>query len=311
MLKFLYDTWLIFKIQLFMLGLLLAASTVSYAQEVLSNTDENEKQSALSKRLEQEQQLAFGSFVITPHRPNYILPFSYNSNVNTDPYKPFAALDPEIENVDEIEVKYQLSFKVPLLMEVFNEKTDLWFAYTQVAYWQLYNSHVSAPFRETNYEPEILLDIQQDQKLFGLTLSHIVLAFNHQSNGRAKPLSKSWNRIYANFVFEKDNFILYLKPWYRLPEDEEDDNNPDIEKYLGYGDYGAVYKLNEQVYSIMLRNNFRTDNNLTSVQLDWSIPISKRLRAVVQYVNGYGDGLVDYNNRNHRIGIGVMLNDWL
>ena len=67
---------------------------------------------------------------------------------------------------------------------------------------------------------------------------------------------------------------MYLKPWYRLPEDEADDNH-------------------------------------TSVELNWSMPISKRLKAVVQYVNGYGDGLIDYNNRNKRIGLGIMLIDWL
>ena len=286
-------------------------SLVSHAQEETENTGGSEQESALAKRLEREQQVAFDSFVITPHRPNYILPFTYNSNVNSDPYKPLKALDPEVDNIDDIEVKYQLSFKVPLTMGLFNEKADLWFAYTQVAYWQLYNENISAPFRETNYEPELLLDIQQNRKVFGLTLSHIVLAYNHQSNGRSEPLSRSWNRIYANFVFEKNNFIMYLKPWYRRPEDEEDDNNPDIEKYLGYGDYGATYKRKDQVYSILLRNNLRTENNLTSIQLDWSTPINKRLKAVVQYVNGYGDGLVDYKNRNKRIGFGIMLTDWL
>ena len=269
------------------------------------------EKSALAKRLEREERVAFDSFVITPHRPNYILPFTYNSNVNTEPYRPFIVLDPDADKIDDVEVKYQLSFKIPLIMEVFNEKTNLWFAYTQVAYWQLYNDDISAPFRETNYEPELLLDIQQDREIFGLTLSHIVLAFNHQSNGRAEPLSRSWNRIYANFVFEKNNFIMYLKPWYRIPEDEADDNNPDIEKFLGHGDYAAAYKHNDHVYSILLRSTPTADDNHTSVELNWSTPISKRLKAVVQYINGYGDGLVDYNNRNKRIGLGIMLTDWL
>lgn len=287
-------------------------SLVSYAQDKdIENADASEGESALAKRLKGEEQAAFSAFSITPHRPNYILPFTYNSNVNTEPYKAFTVLDPNADKIDDVEVKYQLSFKIPLAMEVIGENADLWFAYTQVAYWQLYNDDISAPFRETNYEPELLLDLHQSRQLFGLTLSHIVLAFNHQSNGRAEPLSRSWNRIYANFVFERRNFILYLKPWYRLPEDEEDDNNPDIEDYLGYGDYGAAYKWKNQVYSILLRNNLDSDTNRTSVQLDWSIPINKRLKAVVQYVNGYGDGLVDYNNRNKRIGVGIMLTDWL
>jgi phospholipase A1 len=297
--------------QLLIVVLSLVFSLASYAQDEVKSVDGGGQKSALTKRLEREERVAFDSFVITPHRPNYILPFTYNSNVNTEPYRPFIVLDPDADKVDDIEVKYQLSFKVPLIMGVFNEKTNFWFAYTQVAYWQLYNSDISSPFRETNYEPELLLDIQQDRKIFGLTLSHIVLAFNHQSNGRTKPLSRSWNRIHANFILEKENFIMYLKPWYRIPENEADDDNPDIEKFLGHGDYGAGYKRNGQVYSILLRSTLHARDNHTSVQLDWSMPISKRLKVVIQYINGYGDGLVDYNHRNKRIGLGIMLTDWL
>ena len=297
--------------RLLILGVLLVSPLVSHAHEGVEDIDENDGESALAKRLKLEQQAAFGDFVITPHRPNYIMPITYNSNVNSAPYIPFTALDPDIDDIDDIEAKFQLSIKIPLIMEVFNKKTSLWLAYTQVAYWQIYNGAASAPFRETNYEPELMLDIQQDHKIFGLKLSHIVLAFNHQSNGRAEPLSRSWNRIYANFIFEKNNFIMYLKPWYRIPEDDADDNNPDIEKYLGYGDYGAAYKRNDQVYSLLLRNNLHANDNHTSIELAWSVPISNRFKLYVQLINGYGDGLVDYNNRNKRIGVGIMLTDWL
>jgi len=40
---------------------------------------------------------------------------------------------------------------------------DLWFGYTQVAYWQLFNSEISAPFRETNYEPEVYVSFLTNQ----------------------------------------------------------------------------------------------------------------------------------------------------
>jgi len=65
--------------------------------------------------------------------------------------------------------------------------------------------------------------------------------FDHQSNGRSVPLSRSWNRIVANFGVEKDNFGLLFKTWYRIPEDETSDDNPDISRYMGYGElWGAV-----------------------------------------------------------------------
>ena len=66
------------------------------------------------------------------------------------------------------------------------------------------------------------------------------LGFVHQSNGRSQLLSRSWNRIYADFIFEIDDFSFSFKPWYRLPENEKSDpldpvgdDNPDIEEYMG------------------------------------------------------------------------------
>ncbi len=38
-----------------------------------------------------------------------------------------------------------------------------------------------------------------------------------------------------NVGFERDNFALMLRPWYRLDEDAGDDNNPDIKDYVGTG----------------------------------------------------------------------------
>jgi phospholipase A1 len=58
--------------------------------------------------------------------------------------------------------------------------------------------------------------------------------FNHQSKGGSKPLSRSWNRIMLNMVFERDRFAMPSKPWYRLAESSADDGSPDIEKYLSH-----------------------------------------------------------------------------
>lgn len=281
------------------------------ALEKQSNDFDGQVQGALQKRLSNEKRASVVVWTIIPHKSNYIMPVTYNANVNTDSYEPFKEFDPEAGDLDEVEAKYQISFKVPLVTGLLNDRAEIWFAYTQVAYWQLYNSDRSSPFRETNYEPEVLLGFRSNYKLASINQSLIVLGFNHQSNGRSKPLSKSWNRIVLNFIFEKENFVIMVKPWWRIPEDKEDDDNPDIDKYLGYGEITANYKIRKNVFGILLRNNFRQDNNLTTVQLDWSFPLNNRLDLYVQYFNGYGDGMVDYNNRNHRIGVGVMLSNWL
>jgi phospholipase A1 len=130
----------------------------------------------------------------------------------------------------------------------------------------------------------------------------------HQSNGQGGYLSRSWNRVYANFLIEKNNLLVGFKPWYRIPEDNDD--NPDIDDYLGRYEIQGLYKNQDQTFSLMLRNLFDGDNRDT-LQLDWSFPLYGRWRGYLQYFYGYGESLIDYNAKSHRMGFGLQLTDWL
>jgi phospholipase A1 len=275
-------------------------------------------------------------FVLWPYRPCFILPLAYNSSPNDNTQ---LDVDPKARSLYN-EVKFQLSFKFKIWRDIVRSETikniienntgirgiDIWVAYTQQSFWQLYNSAFSAPFRDTNYEPELLLnfDIQREiPYLMGTKLQFINVGFNHQSNGRAEPLSRSWNRIVANVGLEKifglgknDNFSLLLKTWYRLPEDAANDDNPDLTDYTGYGELWGTLFWKNQRFAVMLRNNLRSENK-GAVQLDWSIPLSsineslaKKISLYVQYFNGYGESLLDYNTSINRISAGLMLVDW-
>jgi phospholipase A1 len=261
---------------------------------------------ALEQRLEKERDLARRAFAIIPHRPNYIL-FTYNSEPNV---APFLATDPEAELQNQ-ELKFQISLRVPLYNKIFGENGDLWFAYTQLSFWQAFNWTQSAPFRETNYEPELGMTFHTDFTLLGLRHRLFSVGFAHQSNGQGDPLSRSWNRLWINFLLERGNFVLAIKPWYRIPEDSAQDNNPDILEYAGRAELRSAYKYREQVFSFMLRNNLRADENRSGYELDWSFPFSSRIKGYVQFYNGYGESLIDYNVRTQRFGIGVLVEDWL
>jgi phospholipase A1 len=247
-----------------------------------------------------------GKFAIRMHRPNYILPASYNSSLRGSRFKDGdSSMD-----LKETEVQYQISIKSKLWQDVLGKKMDLWFGYTQRSFWQLYTFENSSPFRETNYEPEVLLNFRTDFEVLGLRSRMINIGFNHQSNGRSEPTSRSWNRIVGNMGFEKGPFVLMLNTWCRIPESDEDDDNPNIDDYLGPGEIQGYYFWNRQRLGLMLRNNLDFDGSRGAVQLEWSFPLIERIGGYIQYFNGYGENLLDYDQSSNRIGIGFILMDW-
>lgn len=248
-------------------------------------------------------------FGVVPHRPNYLLPYSYNANPNQEAFRSQS----NGQRLQKAEAKFQLSFRVPLWKSIFDREIALYAAYTQLSYWQVYNSRASTPFRETNYEPEGFVVFLTHYNVFGLDNRAIFLGTAHQSNGRGTgEQSRSWNRVYAEFLLNRGGFVLSLKPWWRIPEKLSEDNNPDVAKYLGYGEIRARYKFGSQVASLLFRNNFRGSGaNKGAVELGWSGPLVRQLRWYIQYFNGYGESLVDYNHASQRVGAGVLFGEWL
>ena len=53
--------------------------------------------------------------------------------------------------------------------------------------------------------------------------------------------------------------------------------------------------------------NLEFANNRGSLELSVSYPVSPRYEVVLQYFNGYGDSLIDYDRRQNRIGLGFQL----
>ncbi len=264
---------------------------------------------ALDKRFEAADAAKDSQWFILPYRPTYILPITYikDPSLGSDP-----EVEAEEENLQEIEVKFQISLRLAVAEDLINGNGELNFAYTQVSVWQAYNSDESSPFRDTNYEPEMFMAFDTDYDVLGLHGRMINLGLVHQSNGRGnETLSRSWNRVYANFILERGNFACSVKPWYRIPEDEEEDNNPDLEDYVGYADFRLAYNHKGLVLATLLRNNFDYDENHGSAELDFSFPIGKQLKGFVQYFYGYGETLLTYDEKNERIGAGFLLADWL
>ncbi|MBB1317539.1 phospholipase A [Shewanella sp. SR43-4] len=271
--------------------------------------------SLVDERVKGELATSEKPFVITPHKANYLLPVTYQTRTNSLPFE--IKYPDEDFSIDNLEAKFQISFKFPIMYNVFGDNGHLFFAYTNQSYWQVYNEEASSPFRETNHEPEVFMLFNNDWKIAGFTNSFLGVGAVHQSNGQTNQLSRSWNRIYGSAIFDRGPFALGLRVWWRIPEDAKEDinsakgdDNPDIGRYMGNFELTGVYGLDEHRFTMLLRNNLR-DNNRGAVELTWSYPIIGTLRVYTQYFNGYGESLIDYNHHNQRIGIGIALNDLL
>ena len=89
------------------------------------------------------------------------------------------------------------------------------------------------------------------------------------------------------------------------------DDNPDIHKHLGYGDIFYLRKSGDHSISATIRNNLDINNNVGSIELDWTYPLPGNVKGFIQYFNGYGESLIDYDQYQERIGIGIKITDWL
>lgn len=263
--------------------------------------------STLSRHWELDTEAKQGAFLFRAHRANYVLPLKYSSSPNSTPFQESGMPAADL-GLDPIEAELQLSFKIKGIEGVFGHRNaDLWFGYAVTSFWQAYNSRISSPFRETNYEPEAMLVYRTNYEIAGFRGRFLNLALSHQSNGRGEELSRSWNRVYAQLGFERGNLNVLIRPWYRIPEAAADDDNPDIEDYLGRGDLQLIYNKGRHTYSLLLRNNFRARENHGAVKLNWSFPLYGRLKGYVQYFDGYGESLIDYNHSQQSLGLGLSL----
>ena len=277
--------------------------------EQLRTQCRNTTKDVLEQRIAKEEKTRYNPFAITAHRPNYLLPISYNIRPNQQTLYGY--------DLQRSEIKFQISFKFPIGQPFWNDRIQVYGAYTNQSWWQAYNSRASAPFRETNHEPEVFAVMPLRFPHWGFDTAAIALGASHQSNGQSGLRSRSWNRIYASVVFEREGWVVGLKPWLRIPEDEKSsptdpkgDDNPDIEDFTGHFELGLFRRFDKQhSLSAIVRHNFSSHKG--ALQIGYSYPLNKRFKGYVEFFDGYAESLIDYNHRSTRLGVGILLTDWL
>lgn len=283
-------------------------------QQVSAETQANNSgERLLKRRMTLEALNRTNRFMLTPHKINYFFPASYTRTPNESPYR--ENNNESLSDLKKAEADFQLSIKILLREDIFGDNGHLYMGYTNHSLWQLYSDADSAPFRETNHQPELILSFTNDWEFLGFRNVLNDIALSHQSNGQGGLLSRSWNRVMFNSVFERGNVAFSLNPWYRLPEsaqeypgDPDGDDNPDITDYMGKFEFNAAYQRKDDIYSVMLRNALDGDNR-GALELGWSFPISSTLRGQFKYFKGYGHSLIDYNVELEVFALGIVFTD--
>lgn len=271
-----------------------------------------------------------GFFGLSPYDVNFFLPIAYAKDKPTrypstyhidDPSIPLS--DSQLAYSQNMEAEFQLSLKKQVSYDLFGFNEYIYFAYTQKVWWQIYSE--SAPFRETNYLPEMFISIPSlasvDDKI---GLKALKFGFLHESNGQEGYRSRSWNRLYVTGMWQWGNWFMATRAWYRHPEDDKPagyydgllgpsmanapgDDNPDIENYLGYGDINIDYLNGNSQYSLMIRNNLRfSSENKGAFEFDWSYAIfsSPNTFLYLKLFHGYGESLISYDKEVTKVAIG-------
>lgn len=238
-------------------------------------------------------------FTLYPYDTNYII-YTYTSNLNKQAISTYDWAS----GAHKDEVKFQFSLAFPIWRGILGSNSVLGASYTQKSWWQLSNSDESSPFRETNHEPQLFLGFATDKQFAGWTLRDVEFGFNHNSNGRSDPTSRSWNRLYTRLMAQSGNWQVEVKPWHIVGNS---DDNPDITKYMGYYQLRVGYALGKTIMSVEGQYNWNTGYG--GAELGVSHPLTRYIRVYTQLYGGYGESLIDYNFKQIRVGVGVMISD--
>ena len=192
---------------------------------------------------------------------------------------------------------------------------DLYLSFSQTALWDL--GELSKPFKDSSYRPRMFYaNYDLARYLDGKLRVGIESGVGHESNGKEGDESRSYNMLYARPTLtygDPDGFRAYFAPLIHNYISESD--NPDIADYRGYVDWliGVGSKGGLDFWTV-LRKGTRSD--FGSIELSASYPLSKLSGGdltgwlMLQYFNGYGESLLDYNRKldsQWRLGIAIAL----
>ena len=237
----------------------------------------------------QETQLSSSKDItISLHKENYLYPYYKHNNKEV------------LDLNKREELKFQFSFKLPVIKF---QSSNLFFAYTQKSYLQIYDAENSRPIRESNYNPEVFYR-------FGSRSFFTDLGYEHESNGKEEPESRSWDRTYLKLHFVSKFFKLSVKTWHITDEDRYGvdyiERDKSMEYYYGKWELEWAALINGTIFKSLVRYNDDTYKGFTESKILWKLGGDFYWGFV--YTKGYGSSLRNYNLNDETYGLGILIN---
>lgn len=217
--------------------------------------------------------------------------------------------------------KFQFSFKYRLLGEKARVGDSLpalrglYAGFTQRSLWDI--DADSSPFFDTSYMPELMFESQSLVDRGdggGFKLLGWQTGVRHESNGRDGPDSRSLNIAYLRPAFSYgrlDGWNLIVVP--RLFAYISDlANNPDIAQYRGNIELTTIFGRNDRG-ALSLTGRIGNGFHKGSVQADLTVPVkfdgmfNFATYVLIQYWDGYGESLRNYNQKSKTVRAGFSL----
>ncbi|RAP31466.1 hypothetical protein DID78_01365 [Candidatus Marinamargulisbacteria bacterium SCGC AG-343-D04] len=215
------------------------------------------------------------------------------------------------------QVKFQFSFKYNILnIKTFFGDDDLFLAYTQTTFWDIYSPMVSRRIYESNHYPEVFFRhyLHKDRITF------VDAGFLHHSNGQDSHTSRGWNRMYLSYAWSVPVFFsnvpvkVAVTYFYPIKEGFEEENS-DIEDYVGRVE--CRFNMLISKFSIfrnvritgLLRSHSQDTFPTTMLGLDYTnlffFPDLIAPNYYFQWWRGYGENLQFYNSFTNSVRFGL------
>ncbi len=202
------------------------------------------------------------------------------------------------------DVKFQVSIAQRLTKSTLPFNTYLYLFYSQKCMWNVFEK--SMPMHDFNFNPGIGLAKHLFVK--NKYIGKITFMIEHESNGRDGLASRSWNKIsLAGNVFIDPNFMVHAKFWIPIVDGQ---NNKDILDYSGIYQMGlALTSKNKRFgFSLTLVKRRGWNLNYNSIwEINYRIFKKDNQFLFLQYYNGYGECLLDYNQFHSRLRMGLVI----